>query len=64
MRIMSDAREAAWGVVQGVISELEFDFDDYAAQHFARLRAGGRRSAARGVARCRGRVSCPTARAW
>lgn len=37
MRIMSDAREAAWGVVQGAISELEFDFSDYAQQHFARL---------------------------
>jgi aminoglycoside phosphotransferase (APT) family kinase protein len=38
MRIMSDAREAAWGVIQGVISELEFDFGGYAARHFARLR--------------------------
>ena len=37
MRIMSDAREAAWGVVQGSISELEFDFDEYASDHFARL---------------------------
>lgn len=37
MRIMSDAREAAWGVVQGVISELDFDFGEYAASHFARL---------------------------
>jgi thiamine kinase-like enzyme len=37
MRIMSDAREAAWGVVQGSISELEFDFGAYAADHFARL---------------------------
>jgi thiamine kinase-like enzyme len=37
MRIMSDAREAAWGVVQGSISELEFDFDEYATEHFARL---------------------------
>jgi aminoglycoside phosphotransferase (APT) family kinase protein len=37
MRIVSDAREAAWGVVQGVISELEFDFAAYAAQHFERL---------------------------
>jgi thiamine kinase-like enzyme len=38
MRIMSDAREAAWGVIQGVISELEFDFDGYAREHFARMR--------------------------
>ena len=37
MRIVSDAREAAWGVVQGSISELEFDFAGYAAQHFRRL---------------------------
>jgi thiamine kinase-like enzyme len=37
MRIMSDAREAAWGVVQGVISELDFDFEDYASKHFSRL---------------------------
>jgi thiamine kinase-like enzyme len=37
MRIMSDAREAAWGVVQAVISELDFDFAGYARQHFARL---------------------------
>ncbi len=39
---MSDAREAAWGVVQGVISELDFDFRAYAEKHFARLaRAAG-----------------------
>lgn len=37
MRIMSDAREAAWGVIQSVISELEFDFDSYACNHFGRL---------------------------
>jgi thiamine kinase-like enzyme len=39
MRIMSDAREAAWGVVQGVISELDFDFAAYARKHFDRLSA-------------------------
>jgi thiamine kinase-like enzyme len=39
MKIMSDAREAAWGVVQGVISELEFDFAGYAQKHFDRLAA-------------------------
>jgi thiamine kinase-like enzyme len=38
MRIMSDAREAAWGVVQAVISELQFDFDAYSRLHFTRLR--------------------------
>jgi thiamine kinase-like enzyme len=40
MRLMSDAREAAWGVVQGVISELDFDFARYASDHFDRLSAG------------------------
>ena len=37
MRFMSDFREAMWGVVQGVVSELDFDFDGYAAEHFARM---------------------------
>ncbi len=37
MRIMSDAREAAWGVVQSAISDLRFDFTSYGARHFARL---------------------------
>lgn len=37
MRIMSDAREAAWGVVQSVVSELDFDFQEYAEEHFKRL---------------------------
>ncbi|HTU94672.1 MAG TPA: phosphotransferase [Solirubrobacteraceae bacterium] len=37
MMLISDAREAAWGVVQGSISELDFDFADYARQHFSRL---------------------------
>jgi thiamine kinase-like enzyme len=37
MRVMSDVREAIWGVVQGAISELEFDFAAYSAQHFDRL---------------------------
>jgi hypothetical protein len=38
MRIVSDAREAAWGVVQLVLSELDFDFTNYASRHFDRLR--------------------------
>ena len=38
-KLVSDAREAAWGVVQGTISELDFDFDAYAEQHFGRLLA-------------------------
>ncbi|HTQ67386.1 MAG TPA: phosphotransferase [Solirubrobacteraceae bacterium] len=37
MRVLSDAREAAWGVVQSVLSELDFDFDGYAREHFERL---------------------------
>lgn len=36
-RLVSDAREAAWGVVQGLISELDFDFGAYAEEHFERL---------------------------
>ena len=39
MRVLSDAREGAWGVVQGAISELDFDFAGYAQEHFERLRA-------------------------
>ena len=38
MRFMSDFREAMWGVVQQGISELDFDFEAYAAEHFERLR--------------------------
>jgi thiamine kinase-like enzyme len=37
MRVMSDAREAAWGVVQGEVSELDFDFEGYGREHFLRL---------------------------
>jgi thiamine kinase-like enzyme len=39
MRVLSDAREAAWGVLQGEISELQFDFAGYAHKHLERLRA-------------------------
>ena len=39
MRVLSDAREAAWGVVQAGISELDFDFESYAQEHFERLLA-------------------------
>ena len=38
MKVASDAREGAWGVLQGRISALDFDFSGYAAQHFERLR--------------------------
>jgi thiamine kinase-like enzyme len=37
MRIMSDFREAMWGVVQRGISTLDIDFDAYAGRHFERL---------------------------
>ena len=64
MRIMSDFREAMWGVVQAAVSELDFDFAGYADEHFERVRERLRRPALRELAgRCRGRVSCPTARA-
>jgi thiamine kinase-like enzyme len=39
MRVMSDVREALWGVAQAAISDLDFDFAAYAEKHFARLRA-------------------------
>lgn len=39
MRIMSDIREAAWGVLQSAISELDYDFDAYAEAHFERMNA-------------------------
>jgi thiamine kinase-like enzyme len=38
-RVLSDAREAAWGVVQQSLSELDFDFAGYASEHFERLEA-------------------------
>lgn len=38
MRFMSDFREAMWGAVQGTISDLDFDFTDYCAKHFERMR--------------------------
>ena len=38
MRFMSDFREAMWGVVQSGVSDLDFDFADYAAKHFDRMR--------------------------
>ena len=39
MRIMSDFREAMWGVVQQAISTLDVDFVEYAERHFNRLLA-------------------------
>ena len=37
MRVVSDFREAMWGVLQQGISTLDFDFAGYAAEHFDRL---------------------------
>jgi thiamine kinase-like enzyme len=37
MKMMSDFREAMWGLVQVGISKLDFDFPGYANQHFRRL---------------------------
>ena len=37
MRFMSDFREAMWGVVQSGVSDLDFDFNGYAAKHFERM---------------------------
>lgn len=37
MKIMSDLREATWGLVQIGISKLDFDFREYADKFFARV---------------------------
>ena len=51
MRFMSDFREAMWGVLQSAISELDFDFAGYAAEHFERLeRTAAERSFRRALA--------------
>ena len=41
MRFMSDFRESMWGVVQSAVSDVDFDFEGYAHNHFARLRETG-----------------------
>ncbi|MGF1473261.1 MAG: choline kinase family protein [Rubrobacteraceae bacterium] len=38
MRLMSDFREAMWGVMQQAISSLDFDYEEYADKHFDRCR--------------------------
>lgn len=40
MTLMSDFREAMWGVVQQAISALEVDFVAYAERHFSRMLDG------------------------
>jgi thiamine kinase-like enzyme len=39
MKVISDLREAMWGVVQQGVSSLDFDYAGYAERHFARLLA-------------------------
>lgn len=36
MRLMSDFREAMWGLIQQALSTLEFDYEGYANKHLAR----------------------------
>lgn len=38
MRLMSDFREAMWGVMQQAISTLDFDYEKYANKHFDRCK--------------------------
>ncbi|MGI8541478.1 MAG: phosphotransferase [Rubrobacteraceae bacterium] len=38
MRVMSDFREAMWGVMQQVLSDLDFDYVEYADTHFQRCK--------------------------
>ncbi len=37
MKILSDFRESMWGLVQTGISELDFNFHEYAEKHFNRM---------------------------
>ena len=39
MKVMSDLREAMWGLVQQGVSTLDVDYRDYADEHFDRLLA-------------------------
>ena len=45
MRVVSDFREAMWGVLQQGISTLDVDFVAYADEHFQRLLGGAARPA-------------------
>jgi thiamine kinase-like enzyme len=38
-RFVSDFREGMWGTVQSVLSDVDFDFRDYAREHFERASA-------------------------
>jgi hypothetical protein len=37
MKVMSDLREATWGLVQIGISKLDFDFREYTDKFFSRV---------------------------
>ena len=39
MQLVSDLREAVWGLTQRDLSELDFDYEAYADKHFDRVRA-------------------------
>ncbi len=39
MKIVSDARESTWALVQQGISTIDFDYPDYAQRHLDRLLA-------------------------
>jgi thiamine kinase-like enzyme len=41
MRVVSDFREATWGLLQQALSTLDVDFRAYAEKHFRRLLANG-----------------------
>ena len=49
MRVVSDYREAMWGVLQQGISTLDVDFVAYAAEHFDRLLTAAARPAFEGA---------------
>ena len=51
MRFMSDFREAMWGVVQGTLSDLDFDFAAYAASTSSACSPPNPRPALRAAAR-------------
>ena len=57
MRIMSDFREAMWGVVQQGLSTLDIDYVEYATKHFDRLSDHDGGPALRRLARDRARES-------
>jgi thiamine kinase-like enzyme len=39
MRLMASFWEAMWGTLQAIVSELDFDYGSYAAEHFGHMHA-------------------------